>query len=362
MIQIIKNRNISKRFFNQKISLYLFILLFGILLLNCKEEENQLNSIPNAAFSVDKNVIKVDETVQFTDKSTDNPTSWDWNFGDDSTSKEQNPSHEYAHLGLYSVSLTVSNEIGIDSIIKSDYITVIPSNTDNKTSTITDVEGNIYITVTIGNQEWMAENLRVTKYADGSAIPLITDDNEWSNLGSNNTDKAYCWFDDKTSFKNNYGAYYTWAAAMNTNNSSNSDSSGIQGVCPDGWHLPSKAEWTTLVEYLTSNNYDYNGSALDYSVGKSLAATSGWNSTSLTRAVGNNQQINNSSGFTALPGGYREYNGSFYNAERYSYWWSSTQYGVSSPYFYYLSSERTVLSSGTTPFKSAGINVRCIKN
>jgi uncharacterized protein (TIGR02145 family) len=109
--------------------------------------------------------------------------------------------------------------------------------------TVTDYDGNVYKTIKIGNQVWMASNLRVTHYSDGTGIPLVTGDTQWENMGNNSTDKAYCWYDnDEAQYRTSWGALYTWAATMNGAEGSNTSPSGIQGACPTGWHIPSHAE------------------------------------------------------------------------------------------------------------------------
>ena len=106
-------------------------------------------------------------------------------------------------------------------------------------NTVIDYDGNEYQIVQIGDQEWMAENLKVTHYADGTTIPLVEGTVEWTELDTDG--KAYCWYENNTSLKDTYGALYTWPAAMK-----GAVNSGVQGVCPDGWHMPSEAEWKVL--------------------------------------------------------------------------------------------------------------------
>jgi len=108
--------------------------------------------------------------------------------------------------------------------------------------TVTDYDGNTYNTVQIGNQVWMAENLKVTHYSDGTEIQLVEDKSAWETLS--HTDKAYCYYNNISSNGKTYGALYTWAAVMNGAGSSNTNPGRVQGVCPDGWHLPSDAKWT----------------------------------------------------------------------------------------------------------------------
>src|ERR1035437_6837240 len=157
-----------------------------------------------------------------------------------------------------------------------------PNNTVN---TVTDKDGNVYHTVTIGTQTWMAENLKTTQYNDGTSIPYVTDNTAWSILST----PAYCWYsNDAATYKNKYGALYNWYT-VNTGK-----------LAPTGWHVPTDAEWTTLTNYVTANL----GTSLN--VAKALAATTDWTiDTYDAGAIGNDLSKNNSTGFSALPGGYR---------------------------------------------------------
>jgi uncharacterized protein (TIGR02145 family) len=184
---------------------------------------------------------------------------------------------------------------------------------------LTDYDGNTYETITLGNQTWMAENLKVTHYPDGSAIPHVTDNTAWGNLADNNTDDAYCYYNNYSSSK--YSVLYTYAAALN--------------ACPPGWHLPSVAEWAELENFLADNGYNYDGTTggVTSKIAKAMATASGWNLSSRIGAVGNSDYPSkrNASGFSALPGGYRyDGNGTFYDAGSRGYWWSSTEAFVAS--------------------------------
>jgi uncharacterized protein (TIGR02145 family) len=211
--------------------------------------------------------------------------------------------------------------------------------------TVTDIDGNIYKTIVIGTQTWMAENLRTTKYSDGSPIPFINTESEWTALTT--TSKALCWYNDNINLKYPYGAYYTWAAAMNDAISSNSNPSNVQGVCPTGWHLPSDNEWTTLTDYL--GGADVAGGKLKET------GTIYWQSP--------NTGATNESGYTALPGGHRNGDGTFGRLGTGGYWWSCTEsiecticawyrpliYDFSDVFRQYL-------------YKLAGVSVRCIRD
>jgi len=172
-------------------------------------------------------------------------------------------------------------------------ITVTVSTFTCGTSTIT-YNGVTYNTVQIGSQCWLKENLKTTHYNDGTSIPNVTDNAIWETT----TSGAYCCYDNNPSNCNTYGALYNWYA-VNTDK-----------LCPNGWHVPSDAEWTTLVNYL--GGASVAGGALKE------AGTSHWSSP--------NTSATNSSGFSALPGGYRlGSGGSFNNLGHYGYWWSSTE-------------------------------------
>jgi uncharacterized protein (TIGR02145 family) len=182
-------------------------------------------------------------------------------------------------------------------------------------TTVTDIDGNDYNIVTIGSQVWMAENLKVTKYNDNTTIPLITDNSTWTTL----TTSAYCWYNNDLVNKSKYGALYNWFAVASVSN-------GGKNICPKGWHIPTDAQWTILTNYLTKNGYGYAGN--ESLLAKSMAATSGWDNPGIYGTadnIGIDQAINNSSGFTALPGGYRFIDGGYYNYLDYGLWWSTTE-------------------------------------
>ena len=208
---------------------------------------------------------------------------------------------------------------------------------------LTDYDGNVYKTVKIGNQIWMAENLKVTHYADGTAIPLVESSTSWDALGY--TDKAMCYYDNSTTNADTYGALYTWSAAMNSDTSSTANPSGIQGACPDGWHLPSDAEWTELVNFIADDGYsDQEGTAL-----KSIT---GWY---------NDGNGTDNYGFRTLPAGYRQYYGTFYNLSHYATFWSATEYYDSDAWYrrlYYNYSDVRRYDIN----KNFGSSVRCVKD
>ena len=234
-----------------------------------------------------------------------------------------------------------------------DFITVstlVPTENSTVTSNFvsaTDADGNNYATVTIGDQIWMAENLRVTTYPDGTAIPHVSDNTAWANLDNNNTDDAYCWYNnDEATNADTYGALYTYAAAIG-DDWTHQNTTG-QGVCPDGWHLPSDTEWTELTDYL---------GGLSIAGGKLKdAGTTNWSSP--------NYGATNESGFSAPPGGRRSnYSGEFTDAGDYGYWWSATEYSGSGSYIWirglFYATADVAYTEGA---RSDGFSIRCVRD
>jgi uncharacterized protein (TIGR02145 family) len=208
--------------------------------------------------------------------------------------------------------------------------------------TITDVDGNIYHTVTIGKQTWMIENLKVTHFNDNTAITMVSDSAAWTNRKS----AAYCWYkNDSSTYKSDFGALYNWYAV----------STGK--LAPNGWHIPTNDEWFTLEQNVSQLNY------VSGSLAKILASKNYWISCKTSASIGNNSAINNSSGFTALPGGWRinEQHTSFTKIDSLGGWWSST--AVADTTAYALSMMNTLSTVNHSPLKRhAGLSIRCVKN
>lgn len=209
--------------------------------------------------------------------------------------------------------------------------------------TVTDYDGNSYNTVQIGSQCWMKQNLRTTHYADGTSIPFSTSISQTAAYRCNPNNSA--------GNVNTYGFLYNGVAAMKGTNTSNNNPSGIRGVCPTGWHMPSHAEWLQLTDYVSSVPAYLCGNATS-NIAKALASTAGWTSSPNTCQVGNQTSSNNSTGFTAVPAG--AYYGpsvgyDFFNQA--GIYWSTTYnsptsrfmimiaYSLSSPYYYNMEIE-----------------------
>jgi uncharacterized protein (TIGR02145 family) len=216
-----------------------------------------------------------------------------------------------------------------------------------QSQTVTDINGNIYNTVTIGTQVWMKENLKTSNYSNGDLIGTTTPAS--LDVSGESTPKYQWAYNGEESTVATYGRLYTWYAITDSRN-----------VCPAGWHVPADGEWTTLTDYLTNNGYGYEGSGSD--VAKSMAATSGWTTDPTVGNVGNDQASNNSSGFTAISSGYRDYYGVFsFNGNNTGYWWSSTAYSSANAYYRTISyMNADVFRFGT--YKKLAYSVRCLKD
>ena len=210
-----------------------------------------------------------------------------------------------------------------------------------------DIDGNVYKTVMLGTQVWMADNLKVTKYNNGTEIPNIKGDAQWAA----STAGAYCWYNNDIGNKSTYGALYNWHAVK------------AGKLCPTGWHVPSDAEWTTLENYLIANGYNYDGTTTGNKIAKSLAAATNWAPSTITGAVGNTDfpAYRNKTGFSALPGGYRVNNGTFNYIPSYGYWWSSSEPGISFAWSRYLGYDYSYVSRFSYN-KEFGFSVRCVRD
>ena len=386
------------------------------------------NQTPIADFSASQTAITTGSSVNFTDLSTGNLTSWSWSFqgGTPATSTLQNPTNiQYNTAGTYSVTLIVTNVNGNDTKTKTGYIVVSdvnpqlptltttaitnPTNTtatsggnitnqgtsavnargvcwstsqnptiaNSKTvdgsgignftsnltclatnttyyvrayatnttctaygnqqsltttgnlancGTVTDIDGNVYNTVTIGTQCWMVENLKTTRYNDGTSIPNETDNNSWDSLNTG----AWCYLYNNAS-NNVYGKLYNWYA-VNTGK-----------LAPAGWHVPSVAECDILINYLGGLSV----------AGGAMKATCLW--------YNPNTGASNTSGFTGLPVGTRGFYATFGGFGYNFYIWSSTEYNTYDAWCINL----TYNNSNATSYSKSkvfGLSVRCIKD
>lgn len=202
--------------------------------------------------------------------------------------------------------------------------------TGPQTGSVTDIDGNTYTTITIGNQVWMTENLRVTHFRNGDALNFVTDNTQWGET----TSAACCYYENNSQNGLIYGILYNWYAVSDSRN-----------LAPDGWHVATDADWTTLIAGL--------GGASVAGGKLKEAGTSHW----LTPNGG----ATNESGFTALPGGVRVLGGSFFELATSALWWTSSEASATEAWLrlitYYGSSVERAMNS-----KGAGIAVRCVKD
>jgi len=303
--------------------------------------------VPQSEFTAYQISVSPDSSVLFYSRSINNPLSWKWDFGDGNSSTLQNPVHVYTTAGSYTVSLTITNSYGSDTETKNDYITV--------TDPISDYDGNIYQTVKIGNQIWMKENLKSTHYADGTAMVNGTGVGD---IFNDSFTKYYFAYNDNEDFVPIYGRLYTWAAVINGESVEQTTSTRVQGVCPDGWHVPDDAEWKKLERYLGMTDRESD-----------LTGWRGTNEGLMLRETGTSHWFDytdyipgtNTSGFTALPAGSRSYNGSFNDLMRRANFWSATENIGSFAWcrrMYYNGSEVFRYDD----IKTRAYSVRCVKD
>jgi len=212
----------------------------------------------------------------------------------------------------------------------------------NQAQTVTDYDGNVYNTVTIGTQVWMKENLKTTHYSTGVAM---VDGTSAGDISGDYTTKYYFDYGNTPANTIIYGKLYTWAAVMNGAASSNSEPSGVQGACPIGWHLPSDAEWTTLTTFLG---------------GESVAGGK-LKETGTTHWQSPNTGATNETGFTALPGGNRYDGGTFYSIGSGGDWWSSTEDNTNDAWYRYMGYDDSGVGRNYGS-KTNGFSVRCLRD
>lgn len=227
------------------------------------------------------------------------------------------------HNTTYFIRAFASNSVGTGYGNEFFFITL-----DFPYGSVNDIDGNTYKTIDIGSQTWMAENLKTTRYNDGTDITLITDNENWSNMIS----EGYCWFNNNEMAKEVFGALYNWEAV------------DTDKLCPPGWHVPTNDEWAILTNYL---------GGID-SAGRKLKEIG-------TAWYPYNSGTINETGFSGLPGGLRNWNGEFGYMYLYGNWWSSTQYNSDYAIYRGLGYDFDRVDS-TYSTKEVGFSVRCLKD
>jgi uncharacterized protein (TIGR02145 family) len=213
--------------------------------------------------------------------------------------------------------------------IKVDAISQNP--TSGYGANVIDVDGNIYKTVYIGTQHWMAENLKVSKYNDGTLIPNVIDKTQWSEL----TTGAWCYYNNDVINNAKFGKLYNWYTINPTFNNN-------KNVCPKDWHVPNEIEWTKLIDYL---------GGINLAGGKLKLNDDSWNLS--------DYKATNISLFGAVPGGYRYIYG-FEDIRRYGLWWTNTKKNEQARFIeiYYKNDTVNIEDS----YLSDGFSIRCIKD
>jgi len=287
---------------------------------------NPLTGTTATIFAFDANASLDDE-----EESNDLQIRWDWeddNIWDTETSGITNyttiklASHQFSIPGNYFVTMEVLDNGGLkDTLQKSIHVLGI----------VTDIDGNAYNTIMIGDQEWMVENLKVTRYRNGDNIATGHSDSNWTQLSTG----AYAIYNDNTSNEvETYGVLYNWAAIEN-----------ISNIAPVGWHVPTDAEWRLLVNNL--GGVSIAGGKLKET------GTDHWNSP--------NAGATNESGFTALPGGTRIATGNYSGINLDGYFWSSTEQGENYAWYRNLISQQGLVTVDYVD-KRYGFSVRCVKD
>jgi uncharacterized protein (TIGR02145 family) len=196
---------------------------------------------------------------------------------------------------------------------------------------VSDIDGNTYKTIKIGGKTWMAENLRTTRYNDGTEIQLITEGSRWRDA----TEGGYCWYNnsEETSFREKYGALYNSYVIAKGN------------ICPEGWSVPTKEDWLKLREDLGDTTTG-GGRLKD-------KGTENWQAP--------NKGANNNSGFTALPAGIRYFEGTFSSFSYFTGFWSTSDFSICSAWYISLYYGDAIIKTNYTQ-KKTGFSIRCIKN
>lgn len=328
--------------------IFLAAILFSLLIQSCEEKEppavatGEVSDITGSTAVCTGTVISEGSSALYTRGvcwSTDPEPTIDDDFTNNGTG-----------LGEFTASLTklegstkyyvrayATNQDGTGYGEPAGFVTIpreINFNQELDYGRMSDQDGNLYRTIEIGQQTWMAENLRAAHFADGTEIPLVTELFYWTSQKS----PAYCHYENDTIFRRIYGALYNWYAVADN-----------RKICPDGWHVPSDAEFTALEAYLGGS--DFAGMKIKE------AGLAHWSST--------NAGATNETGFTALPAGNRYWSSEYdfrdmkYNAM----FWTATQPlpDGESAYFRYLSNTGVGISRNTW-WKRSGFSVRCVKD
>ncbi|MDZ7722880.1 MAG: FISUMP domain-containing protein [candidate division KSB1 bacterium] len=315
------------------------------------EVGTQANIPPNASFSISPTSGTTETPFTFDASGcSDNDdvvsalqVRWDWeNDGtwDTGYSTTKTATHTFSSPGSKTVNLQVMDTGGLTH---STTRQISVTDSVSETSTVIDIDGNTYQTVKIGDQWWMAENLRVTHYRNGDAIANVTIDSEWQALSSG----AYCAYDNLESNADVYGYLYNWYAVDDTRN-----------IAPEGWHVPTDEVWKELEMALgMSESNAYNTGFRGTNEGSKLAGNALlWRDGEL-----DNDPLFGISGFSALPGGFRAGTGPFHNIGNYTFFWTLTEYDTDNAFYREIYYSNSFISLTSTD-KHYGYSLRCVQD
>lgn len=196
--------------------------------------------------------------------------------------------------------------------------------------TVTDIDSNVYKTIKVGSIELMAENIKTTKLSDGTPIALVAENSAWIASAA----PSYCWYNNDIKNKDVYGALYNWET-VNT-----------KKICPIGWSVPTDSIWKIINDSLLGGS-DNAGNLMKET------GTAHW--------LGENDKATNESGFTAIPGGFREKTGVFYIQGQNGFWWSASAHNEQNAMYFYIDNENTSINHSHI-YRNTGLSVRCVKN
>ena len=215
-------------------------------------------------------------------------------------------------------------------------------------------DGVPYDSIVYGTQEWTVENACHITHRDGTPIPEVTDNTDWSNL----TTGAWIYYNNDPTKPR----LYNWFAVMGIHDTDPNTTN--KEFAPDGWHVPSDAEWTTLEEYLIANGYNYDGTTTGNKIGKSMASTTVWCISNNPGTIGNDLSLNNSSGFNVFPEGYRHFNRQDNVECSHAIFWSSSTMANSNKAWTHgmYTGSSTFSGSYSASYKQNGSSVRFVRD
>lgn len=247
-------------------------------------------------------------------------------FANDIITREQ--FQDYDPMGYELISSYFNPSLNVPGCIQNNTAEIWVDPSISCGNSVSDIDGNQYDVVRLGDQCWMADNLRTSRFRDGTEIPVITGDEEWISANT----PAMCYFENENSNNEPHGRLYNYRAI-----------SSALGICPEGWHVPTLGEWEDLATLIGQLGYGPEG----------LKSTTGWNQT-----LGPDANI---SGYNAFPSGIRQSDGSFSGQGHTTYFWSSDQDGSEQAFIKALWSNLDALQTRSENMEQ-GLSCRCIKD